>query len=417
MRLLTLASLVAAAAAQSDLVSVLESQDDLSTLFSVLQGFPDLVETLSSASNITIFAPTNEAFESVPEDSAIGQAIANNDTTAIAALLTNHVYQGQYPAEAVMETPVWIQSLLDDSYEMDGMPFSNFTGGQYSGVVLDGDDVVVISGDLTLSTVTEADIEIGDSVIVHKIDNPIAFSPTLEAYTLRDGLLNFNAALATADLPVNFGDDSDKMPISDFTIFVPNDAAFENIGSVLEGADLETLQEVLTYHLVADNVVFSTALGNVSLPSYQGGDLTFTVAEDGSAWVNNAKIVFPNVLLANGVAHVIDSVLNPADDDFDREDIMPYADASDRVAFEDASPVSELPFSAPTPEMTYTTPGLLETYAAVATDGDMEATQTGDDDEDSPDATGTSAPEEGGAVKMMTGGVLAGAMLVSMLMI
>jgi len=409
---------VAAAAAQSDLVSVLESQDDLSTLYSVLQNFPDLVETLSSASNITIFAPTNEAFESVPEDSAIGQAIANNDETAIAALLTNHVYQGQYPAEAVSETPVWIQSLLDDSYEMDGMPFSNFTGGQYTGVVVDGDNVVVISGDLTLSTVTEADIEIGDSVIVHKIDTPIAFSPTLVDYTRRDGTLLFNAAVTAADLPVNFGDDADKMPISDFTIFIPNDAAFEAIGSVLEGADLETLQAVLTYHLVADNVVFSTALGNVSLPSYQGDDLTFTVAEDGSAWVNNAKIVFPNILLANGVAHVIDGVLNPADADFDREeDLMPYADAEERVAFEDASPVSELPFSVPTPEMTYTTPELLQTYAAVPADGDMEATPTGESEEDSPDATGTSAPEEGAAVKLMTGGVLAGAMLVSMLMI
>merc|ERR1711988_1661469 len=371
MRLLTLASLVAAAAAQSDLVSVLESQDDLSTLYSVLQNFPDLVETLSSASNITIFAPTNEAFESVPEDSAIGQAIANNDETAIAALLTNHVYRGQYPAEAVSETPVWIQSLLDDSYEMDGMPFSNFTGGQYTGVVVDGDNVVVISGDLTLSTVTEADIEIGDSVIVHKIDTPIAFSPTLVDYTRRDGTLLFNAAVTAADLPVNFGDDADKMPISDLTIFIPNDAAFEAIGSVLEGADLETLQAVLTYHL-----------------------------------------------LANGVAHVIDGVLNPADADFDREeDLMPYADAEERVAFEDASPVSELPFSVPTPEMTYTTPELLQTYAAVPADGDMEATPTGESEEDSPDATGTSAPEEGAAVKLMTGGVLAGAMLVSMLMI
>ncbi|KAG9254494.1 FAS1 domain-containing protein [Emericellopsis atlantica] len=416
MRLLTLASLVAAAAAQSDLASTLASQDDLSTLLSVLQGLPDLVDALSSATNITIFAPTNDAFDSVPEDSAIGQAIANNDTTAISALLSNHVYQGQYPADAVMETPVWIQSLLDDSYVSDGMPFSNFTGGQYSGVVLDGDNVVVISGDLTLSTVTEADIMVGDSVIVHKIDKPIAFSPTLVDYTRRDGLLNFNAALATADLPVNFGDDSDKMSISDFTIFVPNDAAFAAIGSVLEGADLKTLQDVLTYHLVADNVVFSTALGNVSLPSYQGADLTFTVADDGSAWVNDAKIVFPNVLLANGVAHIIDGVLNPADAPFDRADIMPEADASDRVAFENATPVSMLPFSTTTPEMSYTTPELLQTYAAVAADGDMEATMTSDMGGDS---TGepSSVPTDSGAVKMMTGGVLAGAMLVSMLMI
>lgn len=110
-------------------------------------------------------------------------------------------------------------------------------------------------------------------------------------------------------MPYNFGnigyDTADKLNISDFTVFVPNDPAFEAIGSVLEGADLDTLREVLTYHIV-DDVVFSTDLANVSLPSLQGADLTFTVAEDGSAWVNGAKILFPNVLLFNGVAHVID---------------------------------------------------------------------------------------------------------------
>jgi uncharacterized surface protein with fasciclin (FAS1) repeats len=42
-------------------------------------------------------------------------------------------------------------------------------------------------------------------------------------------------------------------------------------------------------------------------PSFQGADLTFTVAEDGSAWVNGAKILFTNVLLFNGVAHIIDT--------------------------------------------------------------------------------------------------------------
>lgn len=74
---------------------------------------------------------------------------------------------------------------------------------------------------------------------------------------------------------------------------------------MLESADLETLQDVLAYHIVED-VVFSTALANFSVPSSQGADLTITVAEDGSAWVNGAKILFPNVLLFNGVAHIID---------------------------------------------------------------------------------------------------------------
>lgn len=110
--------------------------------------------------------------------------------------------------------------------------------------------------------------------------------------------LNFDLGLTGSDVP--------GLNISDFTIFVPTDAAFESIGSVLESADIKTLQEVLRYHIIPNNVIFSPSLGNVTVTSLQGTNLTFTVLPDGSAWVNNAKITFPNNILYNGVAHVID---------------------------------------------------------------------------------------------------------------
>lgn len=118
-----------------------------------------------------------------------------------------------------------------------------------------------------------------------------------------------NAALETAKLNIDFGltgADTQSLNISDYTIFVPTNEAFASIGSVLESADVETLQEVLAYHIIPSNVIFSPSLGNVTVPSLQGGNLTFTVLPDGSAWVNNARITFPNTILYNGVAHVID---------------------------------------------------------------------------------------------------------------
>lgn len=124
-----------------------------------------------------------------------------------------------------------------------------------------------------------------------------------------------NAAVEAAQLNIALGLTGDGVQgtnISDFTIFVPTDAAFTAIGSVLESADLETLQEVLSYHIIPNNVVFSPSLGNVTVPSLQGTNLTFTVLPDGSAWVNNAKITFPNTILYNGIAHVIDrSAVSP----------------------------------------------------------------------------------------------------------
>lgn len=75
---------------------------------------------------------------------------------------------------------------------------------------------------------------------------------------------------------------------------------------MLAGADISTIQEVLKYHVVQDNILFSPQLTNTSVTSLQGGQLQVTVGNDGSIFVNNAKVVLPNVILYEGVAHIID---------------------------------------------------------------------------------------------------------------
>lgn len=143
--------------AQGDLAALLASQDDLSTLLELVGLIDGLADTLSAASNITIFAPTNEAFVNVPRDVPEGQAIElRNDTIAIGALLANHVFQGVYPSDVITDLPTFAQSLLNGSYINEVQPFGNFTGGSYNGLVKNGEDVCVLSGEQTISTVTEA---------------------------------------------------------------------------------------------------------------------------------------------------------------------------------------------------------------------------------------------------------------------
>jgi hypothetical protein len=214
-----------------------------------------------------------------------------------------------------------------------------------------------------------------------------------------------NAALGAANLNFDFGlsEEGPALNISDFTIFVPTDEAFKNIGSVLETADLATLQDVLKYHIIPSDVIFSPSLGNVTVPSLQGTDLIFTVLPDGSAWVNGAKITFANTILFNGVAHVIDAVLAPAP--FDRASIKPSAPAASRLAFPDATSVSQLPFSSVsfafgTDVGSYTsTPVLLQTVAAVAVaTGAANATAT---------SSGAAAEYTGAAGRALSGAVAA----------
>ncbi|EDU42841.1 Secreted and surface protein containing fasciclin-like repeats [Pyrenophora tritici-repentis] len=383
----TYAFMVGSSLAQGDLGALLASQDDLSTLLELVGLVDGLAETLSAASNITIFAPTNQAFADVPRDVPEGEAVEyRNNTIAIAALLANHVFKGVYPAEVITDVPTFAQTLLDSSYEDYRQPFSNFTGGAYNGLVKNGEDVCVLSGEQTISTVTQADIKLGEGITIHKVDTVFSFGAPFQLFTYRAGYLAMNGALEAAKLAIDFGlagPESVGLNVSDFTIFVPTDEAFEAIGSVVEAVDQKTLQDVLKYHIIPNNVIFSPSLGNVTVKSLQGVDLVFTVLEDGSAWVNGAKIVFANTILFNGVAHVIDSVLSPLQP-FDRASLKPAAPAADRVAFDGATSVSALPFTSASLAfagdlMTFTTtPELLKTVAALATPtAAANATKTG----------------------------------------
>ena len=149
-KLLSFAALAATASAQMmNLTATLMSTPDLSNLTSYLSLFPQVLTQLSSASNITILAPSNEAFAAYMNSSA-ASAIKANDTMAIQSLLTYHVLAGTYPAASIKSTPAFVPSML-----MDPM-YTNVTGGQRVEAVNMMGNVSVFSGLLMNSTVVKA---------------------------------------------------------------------------------------------------------------------------------------------------------------------------------------------------------------------------------------------------------------------
>jgi hypothetical protein len=64
-------------------------------------------------------------------------------------------------------------------------------------------------------------------------------------------------------------------------------------------------------------VGYSTTLSNnTKLPTLAGEqELTITIDTEGAVFVNNARVINSDILIANGVLHVIDTVLNPAEAD------------------------------------------------------------------------------------------------------
>ena len=100
-----------------------------------------------------------------------------------------------------------------------------------------------------------------------------------------------------------------------FTVFAPTDAAFEDLFTALgvSGIDeipLDTLRAVLLYHVAPGERFSGDVVASTRIRTLSKGFLVPSV-HDGSAWVNDARIVAADVDVSNGVIHVIDKVLLP----------------------------------------------------------------------------------------------------------
>jgi uncharacterized surface protein with fasciclin (FAS1) repeats len=98
-----------------------------------------------------------------------------------------------------------------------------------------------------------------------------------------------------------------------FTVFAPNDLAFaqfteDELNALL--ADKAQLASVLGYHVVPGRVSANDVVNATELPTVNGQPLKVEV-KDGEVFINNARVIATDVQAANGIIHVIDTVLVP----------------------------------------------------------------------------------------------------------
>jgi len=99
-----------------------------------------------------------------------------------------------------------------------------------------------------------------------------------------------------------------------FTVFAPTDEAFAKlppgtVENLLKPENKEKLQKILTYHVVAGNVMAKDVVKLQSATTVEGGSLTIKVSD--GVMVNNAHVIETDIAASNGVIHVIDTVLLP----------------------------------------------------------------------------------------------------------
>jgi len=100
-----------------------------------------------------------------------------------------------------------------------------------------------------------------------------------------------------------------------FTVFAPTDEAF---GLLPEGTvealleDLDTLSNILLYHVVAGEVLAADVVGldGEMVAALSGAELAVSVEGD-TVMINESNVIITDIQADNGVIHVIDAVLLP----------------------------------------------------------------------------------------------------------
>ena len=278
--------------------------ESLSRLVEALERV-DLATTLDGPGPFTVFAPSNDAFDTFLTD--IGYDSVNDvPVEVLTQVLLNHVISGEATSGSL--TTGYGKTLATEATTGENLSIFINTNG---GVTLNG-----------ISSVTDPDIDASNGVI-HLVDAVIGL-PTVVDFALAD-TATFSIlvdALTREDLTTDYvgvlstANGTDPAP---FTVFAPtNDAFAALLGELgltgLSDIDEPTLKTVLSYHAVAGaNVIASDLMDDMAVPTL-GGDITASVTGGAVLTDGNGRrinIIVTNVQAANGVIHAIDRVIMP----------------------------------------------------------------------------------------------------------
>lgn len=266
--------------AATPVTGVVSKNYDLLTLLSLVAERPGVLETLSDpAGSFTVFAPNNEAFDEVLS--------ANPDLTEEQAteILGYHVLLTEVLSGDLEETQTVETLGEEDIY------------------------VTVDNGQVTINnsaTVAMADLQ-GNNGVVHIIDGvllPNAFTPVTGIVAKNYNLSTLLSLVAEREdiLDALSGD-------GEFTVFAPTNEAFDAALEAFPDLTDEEITEILTYHVLAAQVLSTDLSDGQTAETLQGEEITVSI-NDG-VQINDANVTTVDLVGTNGVVHIIDAVILP----------------------------------------------------------------------------------------------------------
>ncbi len=267
---------------EQTIAEIAQSNDNFSDLVSALES-AGLISTLQGEGPFTVFAPTNDAFAN------LGIDVSNLTTEQLTEILSYHVL-GQRATTADIN-------------------------GQFSVTAFAGGDLFIstASGDVVLNgnaTVTDADI-LASNGVIHAINNvllPDSYLDIVGLVSKRYNLQSLEDAVVSAGLASTLQDEE-----ASYTVFAPSNAAFSGVD--LSGLSEQEIQDILTYHVLPNEVLSGDLQPAQVVQTVNGTELTIEAADGRVTLTDNSgqtyEVTQADIQGTNGVVHIIDGVLDP----------------------------------------------------------------------------------------------------------
>jgi uncharacterized surface protein with fasciclin (FAS1) repeats len=276
-----------------NLFQIIRADTGLSILSSALDK-AGLSAAVSTTNNITVFAPTNNAFRASGFPQSVIDALTPAQVSSILApVLTYHVVPAVVRAANVPAS--------DTVKTLNGKNIYASSNG--NGVFMNG--IRVTTPDIT-----------GSNGVIHKISSGVLIPPTKSiAQIVIDDPANFSLLLAAVSRAGLAGALSGP---GKFTVFAPTNTAFQatpfNTEAIINAADPTAVAGIVKAHAIATNVFASDLSNGATAPTLNGGGQTLTVSLPPAVKITGSSspasnVTAANIIATNGVIHVVDRVI------------------------------------------------------------------------------------------------------------
>jgi uncharacterized surface protein with fasciclin (FAS1) repeats len=299
----------------TSIVATAQATPTLSTLVAVAKFASendDIVNLLSNPGTLTVFAPSNAAFD------ALAVELTGSATAKAADLLTT----------ALKPTlrDVLRYHVLTSKVTAANIPFGKAITPAVGGIfkIDAGTPPIITDGRNRKINITATDIDATNGVI-HLVDKVLLPANKTIVATAIGSSPEFTSLVAALQFASNNDDLVNLLNgTAKYTVFAPTNAAFDALAVALTGsstakgpdllvaANKALVRSVLQYHVLAGTVLKADVPTNTAIATALGQNITISpefVITDAKGGKSN--ITATDVLTSNGVIHVINKVLVP----------------------------------------------------------------------------------------------------------